>query len=994
MATNKIKGLTVEIGGDTTKLGEALKNVEAKSRSLSSELGSINRLLKLDPTNTDLLAQKQQVLAEAIGSTREKLDTLRAAEKQVQEQFARGEVSAEQYRELQREIAATEARLKQYENAAQDTATQLEKLDKTTKTTEQHTRDLGSGAKLVAEKDLEKLKDKAGEVADKGLKVLAASAAAVVAALTASAETTRDYRANMGKLNVAFKDNGHSVMEATAAYQELVGLMGESDRSVETANHLSKLTDNAEDLSDWYGTILPGVFATFGDSLPLEGLTEAANETAKVAKITGPLADAINWATTESDAWAEALGDNTAALQAFRVATAEGESAEDAFNAALETCSSEQERQALITKSLTKLYGSAAKSYKTTNAEIIRANKANDAWTASLARTGAQMEPIITDVKEMGTELLRSAEKPVQRLTKYIRGTVLPALQRVCTYVLNNGPKLIGVASGLTTAMVAYKIGAAAAQIATSGLTKALLGAEKAQKLLNLAQAATPWGLALAGVAAVTTAIVAYCAASDNAVESTSILTDSEQALLASTQEAAEAFRSQRDATADTAAGINAQMDHTKQLADELGNLADASGKVQEADRARAEFILGQLNEALGTEYSMVNGQIQSYGKLRNSIEDLIATKRAEALLEVYKSDYEAALKGQKDAVTAAQLAWTDYSAQLQAVSDAEAAFKQASDEASKVISSAADKRKQDRYYDLVDAKEKLEEKKAAWEDASNTYGQYVGTIQQYEDASTAALQGHHDRVMEIFSDESYGYGHYADDVGAAMGKTLATLEQSAIEAGLEAKRIRKNFEDGVAGYTQEMVDEAERARDELYAKFGDSYAEAYGLGRDVGDGMMNGMESKRGGLLSKVASLVSAIFAKARKESDSHSPSRKMVKVFRDIWAGAEVGTEEARKPLTNATAETVRKMMDVAADAEAPAVALQSVERQSAIAASAQAAGTTAAYTDKLDRILSAIEAGQYIMLDGDALVGRTIARSNMAMAQLQTQAARNVR
>ena len=118
------------------------------------------------------------------------------------------------------------------------------------------------------------------------------------------------------------------------------------------------------------------------------------------------------------------------------------------------------------------------------------------------------------------------------------------------------------------------------------------------------------------------------------------------------------------------------------------------------------------------------------------------------------------------------------------------------------------------------------------------------------------------------------------------------------------------------------------------------------------------------------------------------------MVKVFRDIWAGAEVGTEEARKPLTNATAETVRKMMDVAADADAPAVALQSVERQSAIAASAQAAGTTAAYTDKLDRILSAIKAGQYIMLDGDTLVGHTIARSNMAMAQLQTQAARNVR
>lgn len=363
MATNRIKGLTVEIGGDTTKLGEALKNVEAKSRSLSSELGSINKLLKLDPTNTDLLAQKQQVLAEAISSTREKLDTLKAAEQQVQEQFARGEVSAEQYRELQRQVTATENKLKKYEESAKDTAETIEQLGKGTKTAEQRTKELADRAGL-AEKDLDNLKDKAEETANKGLKVMAAAATAVVAALTASAEATREYRTNMGKLNVAFTDNGHSVGEAAAAYQELVGVIGESDRAVETANHLAKLTDNAEDLSAWYGQILPGVFATFGDSLPLEGLTEAANETAKVAQITGPLADAINWATTSNETWAEALGDNSDALAAFRAATAEGESAEDAFNAALLACSNEQERQSLITKALARLYGSAADAYK------------------------------------------------------------------------------------------------------------------------------------------------------------------------------------------------------------------------------------------------------------------------------------------------------------------------------------------------------------------------------------------------------------------------------------------------------------------------------------------------------------------------------------------------------------------------------------------------------------------------------------------------------
>lgn len=993
MATNRIKGLTVEIGGDTTKLGEALKNVEAKSRSLSSELGSINKLLKLDPTNTDLLAQKQQVLAEAISSTREKLDTLKAAEQQVQEQFARGEVSAEQYRELQRQVTATENKLKKYEEVAKDTAETIAQLGKGTKTAEQRTKELADRAGL-AEKDLDKLKDKAEETANKGLKVMAASATAVVAALTASAEATREYRTNMGKLNVAFTDNGHSVGEAAAAYQELVGVIGESDRSVETANHLAKLTNNAEDLSAWYGQILPGVFATFGDSLPLEGLTEAANETAKVAQITGPLADAINWATTSNETWAEALGDNSDALAAFQTATAEGESAEDAFNAALLACSNEQERQSLITKALTRLYGSAADAYKDTNAEIIRANKANDNWTASLARTGAQMEPVITDVKEMGTELLRSAEKPIQRLTKYLRNTALPALQRACTYVINNGPAIISTITGLTTAMAAYKVGATAAKLVTSDLTKVLLGAEKAQKLLNLAQAATPWGLALAGVAAVTTAIIAYCATSKDAETANDTLSASERELMTATQEASAAFREQKESADTTAAGLNAQLDHTQKLAAELETLADASGYVQEADQARAEFILGQLNDALGTEYTMVNGQIQSYDSLRGSVEELIAAKRAETMLDIYKDDYAQALKNEQDALEASRVAWSDYTDQLRAVSDKETEYAEARKKASETASYYADYRAQQLAKELADEKATLAEKKSAWEEASGAYGEYAGMIQQYEDASAEATQGHYDRVSEILRDESYAYGNYAADVGDALGQTLNELEQTAISAGMEAERIRKNFEDGVEGYTQEMVDEADRARDEAFDKFAGTYDEAYGVGRDMGDGMLNGMESRRGGLLSKVKSLVSAIFSTARREADSHSPSRKMVKVFNDIWAGAEVSTDQARKPLADATAETVRKMMDVAADAGAPSMTLQTVERRTATTASTQAAAAATAYNDKLDKIINAIEAGKYIMLDGDTLVGKTVDRSNVAMGRLQTQDARNVR
>lgn len=112
MAANGIKGITIEIGGDTTKLDKALSETGKKSASLQRELKEVNRLLKLDPGNTELVAQKQKILAESVSETKKRLDILKEAERQVQEQFERGEVSEEQFRALQREIIKTEADLK------------------------------------------------------------------------------------------------------------------------------------------------------------------------------------------------------------------------------------------------------------------------------------------------------------------------------------------------------------------------------------------------------------------------------------------------------------------------------------------------------------------------------------------------------------------------------------------------------------------------------------------------------------------------------------------------------------------------------------------------------------------------------------------------------------------------------------------------------------------------------------------------------------------
>ena len=120
MASKKIKGITIEIDGDTTKLGKALESAENSSKSLQSELKGVNSLLKLDPSNVELLTQKQQLLTDSISSTEDKLKTLKSTQAQVQAQFDKGDITAEQFRDFQREIVATEQKLESLKKQSKD----------------------------------------------------------------------------------------------------------------------------------------------------------------------------------------------------------------------------------------------------------------------------------------------------------------------------------------------------------------------------------------------------------------------------------------------------------------------------------------------------------------------------------------------------------------------------------------------------------------------------------------------------------------------------------------------------------------------------------------------------------------------------------------------------------------------------------------------------------------------------------------------------------
>lgn len=336
--------------------------------------------------------------------------------------------------------------------------------------------------------------DKAGanieSFGDKMKGVLAGiSVAALAASIGELVSVTNEFQEDMGKLSVAAQQNNVATDAANGAYRDMVGILGETDQSVEAVNHLFALCgENTQALSDWTN-IASGVYATFGDSLPLEGLTEAANETAKVGQVTGPLADAINWASQAAVQQGVALSGNQAAIDAYNSALADGATQEDAFNAALAACNTEQERAQLITDTLNGVYAEAGAQYQQTNADVIAYRQSQSDLTAAMSSLGQAFMPIVTGLTNVATMLLSGVQPAVQ-------------------WFVTNLPIIAPILAGIATTIGLLAVVLNASTIATTAQTVATNAAAAAQGLLNMVMNANPIALIVTLIAGLVVAII------------------------------------------------------------------------------------------------------------------------------------------------------------------------------------------------------------------------------------------------------------------------------------------------------------------------------------------------------------------------------------------------------------------------------------------------------------------------------------------------------
>ena len=231
--------------------------------------------------------------------------------------------------------------------------------------------------------------EKIGGVARKIGTAVITAGAALGGAWIAAIEGSREYRAEMGLLDSAFQASGHSSAEAKNTYSDLNAVLGDTEQAVEAAQHIALIADNEKEMNELV-SIGTGIFSSFGQSLPLEGLFEAVNHTASLGEVQGSLADALEWS---------------------------GITVED-FNDQLAKCSNEEERQDLIMKTLKDTYSAAGEKYKETNKDVIEARKAQERLTDAFAELGRVGEPILTAIKNGVAKMVSAA---VPKLESFIQ---------------------------------------------------------------------------------------------------------------------------------------------------------------------------------------------------------------------------------------------------------------------------------------------------------------------------------------------------------------------------------------------------------------------------------------------------------------------------------------------------------------------------------------------------------------------------------------------
>ena len=871
MASKKIKGITIQYEGDTVKLEEALKSVESKGRKAKAEMSEVNRALKEAPDSAVLWQQKQELLNKTLESSKDKLKLLEDAQEEIQRQFDNKSIGEDQYRAFERELERARAETEKLGAEAEDAGKHVEELsgeagkasgnlDKMGNTAESSAEGFtvlkGAVAQLAAD-GFEKLMSSAKEAweeIDEGydtiikktgatgqsLEELQSVADSVFGALPVEMSDTG---AAVGEINTRFAATGDELeslteyflkyaevndTEVAGSVRNVSGIMKAFQEDTKnTGKVLDTLTDvgqrTGKDLNSLESELLSNS-ATFKElgldirqSAELLGQFEANGIDTSTA-IKG-LQKAQQEATADGKTMTEALGETIERIKGAKDETDALQIATDLFGkkgAAAMTQAIREQRFSLddLTAGYDDMRDVVSETFEATQDAPDKAKVALNNLKLELAQLGEAVLPKVEKIVSKGVDDLPK--------------------------IIKFGEEMLPLIKGVGAAYASWKIASTALKgaEAVKGLATAMKTADGAQKLLNSSMLANPAVAVTAAIVGLTVAIGALIVTQKEETDISAEVAEQFRAEQEAADAAREEIKKMKDDFNDRARDIENESKRTEDLWKELDSLADASGRVKDADKKRAEYILGELNSALGTEYTMTGNQIENYKTLASEIDKVIEKKKAQALVDQYMAMNSAMMRQNAEAQANYEKYDSQYTAARTAETEAERNFRRVTqnwDITAQEYLDAYDwgvgtKEGAEAAQQWLDAKQTTMDAGDLRQNAKQAFDSTIDYMHRLDDAEKAFAEERYDDVKDILYTEKNANKEILEDTKSSLDERKeaykASLEKIYSDIELYSKNWRQKEANAIMQEMGEVVNSARLAGLDANEAFDETFRE------------------------------------------------------------------------------------------------------------------------------------------------------------------------
>ena len=331
--------------------------------------------------------------------------------------------------------------------------------------------------------------------------------------------------------------------------------------------------------------------------------------------------------------------------------------------------------------------------------------------------------------------------------------------------------------------------------------------ATKAQTLWNAVTSANPFGLVLAAVGALTAGIAAYALTTDKSAASTSGLTEKQKESIEASKQSIKSIQEEAEARRQNIAASTAEIDNAEVLWNELSNIVDENGKIKAGYEDRASYITGELASALGIELSIVNDTVEGYGNVEASIQDIIAAKKAEAMLDAMKSDYVTAMQEQADKAADLATAYEKLNELKTDQNELEAEAQEISESLSKTWDDQKAERLSEINEELAGINASLETQEAKFNDANTAMQDNQKIISDYNMLTKAAMEGNTEAINNALA-----------EIRSGIDTTLEIGSEAAITQANNAASTLTNI---IAGEKEGLYDLEEETKNSLAETLG-----------------------------------------------------------------------------------------------------------------------------------------------------------------------------